>query len=48
MEKTDEARAELDTLMEISPDFSTDLLDSYPLRDVDRALIDDGVSRAGP
>jgi TolB-like protein/Flp pilus assembly protein TadD len=47
-ENTDEARAELDTLMEISPDFSTDLLDSYPLRDVDRALIDDGVRRAGP
>jgi tetratricopeptide (TPR) repeat protein len=42
-----EARNELGVMFEVQPDFSTALLEWYPLRDVDRTLLYDGLDGAG-
>ena len=47
MGDAENARMEVDALLDITPDFSEALLDPYPLLDVDRALIDDGIRKAG-
>jgi hypothetical protein len=45
--RTDEAQEELEVMLEIKPDFSTDLLEWYPIRDIDRRLLYDGLHAAG-